>query len=201
MGVDVARFGSDRTVIGIRRGGWARIVSEHSKLATTETTGHVIAAIRAHRPDEVRIDGVGVGGGVVDQLRELAINEANGQLDSRVMDGVAILDMQAGAAATDPEHYLNARAEWYWALRERFEAGHIDIDPTDDDLAAQLGAIRYRYTARGQVVIESKAELRKRGLPSPDRADQLMLTAGHVQVDAGQVYEDAEVAEFDISLY
>lgn len=204
MGVDVARFGSDRTVFGVRRGGWARVVAEYSKLATTETTGRLIDTIRTERPDEVRIDGVGVGGGVVDQLRERALLEINGQLDdgdSPVLGGVEIIDMQAGAAATDPEHFLNARAEWYWALRERFEQGDMDIDEHDDDLAAQLGSIRYKYTARGQVVIESKADMKKRGLPSPDRADQLMLTAGHVLVDDGDVYEDADAVEYGISQY
>lgn len=201
MGVDVARFGSDRTVIGVRRGGWARLVSEHSKLATTDTTGHVLAAVRTERPDEVRIDGVGVGGGVVDQLREQGVREANGLVDNPVLGDCKIIDMQAGAGATDPEHFLNARAEWYWGLRERFEGGDMDIDPDDDDLAAQLGSLRYRYTARGQVVIESKDDMRKRGLPSPDRADQLMLTSGHVVVDDGDVYEDAEVADYGISQY
>lgn len=162
LGVDVARFGSDRTVFGLRRGPVFRVVGDFSKLATTETTGRVVDAKREHRVDEIRVDGVGVGGGVVDQLVE---------------QGHDVLDMQSGAGAQDPEHFLNARAEWYWAVRERAEQGDLDIDPNDDDLAAQLGSIRYKYTARGQVQIESKDEARKRGLPSPDRADTLMLTS------------------------
>ena len=162
LGVDVARYGSDRTVLCLRRGPVARVVGDYSKQSTTDTTGRVAAAKREHRVDEIRVDGVGVGGGVVDQLVE---------------QGHPVLDMQAGSAATDPEHYLNARAEWYWALRQRAESGDLDIDPADDDLAAQLGAIKYRYTSRGQVQIESKDDMRKRQLPSPDRADALMLTA------------------------
>ena len=84
--------------------------------------------------------------------------------------GQPALDMQAGAAAIDPVRFLNARAEWYWGLRELFESGEIDIDPLDDDMAAQLGTIRYRYTSRGQIVIEGKDEMKKRGLPSPGLA-------------------------------
>lgn len=177
LGVDVARFGSDRTVFCLRRGPVARIVGDYARQSTTETTGRVVEALRNHLVDEVRVDGVGVGAGVVDQLVE---------------QGVDVLDMQSGAAAQDPEHFANARAEWWWAVRERFEQGDIDIDPADEDLAAQLGAIRYKYTARGQVLIESKDEMRKRGLPSPDRADALMLTAA-APPPPEQIVEDDDV--------
>lgn len=162
LGVDVARFGSDRTVIYLRNGSSVRLVGEYSKQPTTETTGRVIAAKRETGADEIRVDGVGVGGGVVDQLTE---------------QGYGVLDMQAGAGAQDRERFINARAEWYWALRERFEAGDISLDPADDELAAQLGAIKYKYTTRGQIQIESKDDMRKRGMPSPDRADAVMLTS------------------------
>jgi hypothetical protein len=184
LGVDVARFGSDRTIIALSRWPQTRVIADHSKLATTETTGHVVAAKREHAADEIRVDGVGVGGGVVDQLVEL---------------GHDVMDMQAGAAARDPEHYLNARAEWYWGLRERFEQGDIDLDPDDDETAAQLGAIKYKYTARGQIQIESKDDMRKRKLPSPDRADAVMLTAGAVPPPE-QVVEDEEADDYRISL-
>lgn len=186
LGVDVARFGSDRSVLCLRRGPVARVVGDYSKQATTETTGKVVDAAREHRVNEIRVDGVGVGSGVVDQLVE---------------QGFDVLDMQSGAAAADNEHYLNSRSEWWWGLRMRFEQGDIDIDPNDDDLAAQLGAIRYKHTSRGQVQIESKDELKKRGLPSPDRADALMLTAAARPVDE-QIVEDEEVeADASISLY
>lgn len=182
LGVDVARFGSDRTVFGLRRGPVFRVVGDYAKQATTETTGKVVAAKRQHGVDEIRVDGVGVGGGVVDQLVE---------------QGHDVLDMQSGGAAIDSEHYLNARSEWWWAVRERAEQGDLDIDPDDDDLAAQLGSIRYRYTSRGQVVIESKDEARKRGLPSPDRADTLMLTAAARPVQ-DEIVEDEEFEEVRI---
>jgi hypothetical protein len=182
LGVDVARFGSDRSVFMLRRGSVARMVGDHSKQATTVTTGQVIAAKREYGVDEIRVDGVGVGGGVVDQLLE---------------QGHDVVDMQAGGAAIDSEHFLNARAEWYWALRERLEAGDMDLDPADDELAAQLGAIKYKFTSRGQIQIESKVDSKKRGLPSPDRADALMLTAGRV-APPDDVVEDAEHDEYTI---
>ncbi|QKW15369.1 hypothetical protein [Verrucosispora sp. NA02020] len=185
LGVDVARYGSDRTIFCLRRGPVARIVGDHAMQATTETTGKVVQAKRDHAVDEIRVDGVGIGGGVVDQLLEL---------------GHDVVDMQAGAAAVDSEHYLNARAEWFWGLRSRFESGDIDLDPDDDELAAQLGSLKYKFTSRGQIQIESKDEMRKRGLPSPDKADALMLTSTATPPTSEDVYEDADDAEFGISL-
>jgi hypothetical protein len=73
----------------------------------------------------------------------------------------------------------------------------MDLDPADDDLAAQLGAIKYKFTSRGQIQIESKDDMKKRGLPSPDRADALMLTAGAV-APMDQVVEDPEHDEYTI---
>ncbi|WP_203822653.1 hypothetical protein [Paractinoplanes ferrugineus] len=191
LGVDVARFGSDRTILALRRGPVMRIVGDGQKQATTATTGQVVSAISEHLVDEVRVDGVGVGGGVVDQLVELAsLGEAS----------VEIVDMQAGGAATDSEHFANARAEWTWGLKQRFEDGDADLDPDDDDLAAQLGSLRYRFNSRGQVVIESKEDMRKRGLPSPDRADALVLTSA-AEPPVEQLVEDPDHDEYEISAY
>jgi len=190
LGVDVARFGSDRTIIYLGRGPVGRVIGDHAYTRTTETTGRVINAIRDHHAAETRVDGVGVGGGVVDELLE---------------QGYDVVDMQSGAAAADNQHYANARAEWWWGLRERFEQGDIDLDADDDQLAAQLGAMKYKFTARGQVLIESKDDMRKRGLPSPDRADAMMLTYAHVPEGDGQVVDqddvDPDLGDYSISRY
>lgn len=186
LGVDVARFGTDRTIIMHAQGSVVRCAGSHAKQATTETTGQVIAVARGILgPYEIRVDGVGVGGGVVDQLAE---------------QGYAVCDLQAGAGAGDREHYLNARAEWYWGLRQRFEDGDIDLDPDDDELAAQLGSMRYKFTSRGQIQIESKDDMRKRGLPSPDRADAVMLAFAHLP-DVGDVVQSEEFDELDEAGY
>ena len=160
IGVDVARYGTDKTILAVREGPRCRIVRTMAHAPTTHTTGEVVELQRGTGFPPAQVDGVGVGGGVVDQMRAI---------------GAPVRDMQAGAAARDRDRFLNARAEWYWGLRERFESGDIDIDPNDDDLAAQLGAIRFEYTARGQIKIESKDDMAKRGMPSPDRADAVML--------------------------
>lgn len=160
LSVDVARFGDDKTTIYRRQGPVVRLVGEWPKTATTETTGHAKVARIETGAAEIRVDGDGVGGGVVDELAE---------------QGEPVVEMRSGVRAYDPETFLNARAEWYWGLRQRFEDGDIDLDPDDDELASQLAQLKYRYTSRGQVVIESKDDMRKRGVPSPDRADAVMM--------------------------
>jgi hypothetical protein len=72
-------------------------------------------------------------------------------------------------------------------MRERFENGEIDIAPDDDRLAAQLGAIKWKLTSRGQIQIESKDEMRKRGMPSPDRADALAYVFAYVDISVVDV--------------
>lgn len=191
LGVDVARYGTDRTIIMKTAGPVARTIGSYAKQSTTEATGRVVqAAHEMNGPFEIRVDGVGVGGGVVDQLVE---------------QGWAVMDMQAGATPLDTKHYANARAEWFWGLREMFEQGDIDIDPDDDELAAHLGALRYKFTSRGQVQIESKDEIRKRGLPSPDRADALMLAYAHVPEGLGQVVDqddiDPDLGDFNLGQF
>ena len=162
LGVDVARFGSDRSVIYHNHGGRFRLLSDRNGESTTKTAGRAIVAWRDTKASDINVDGVGVGAGVVDSLDD---------------DGYPVCDMQAGGGANDSKLFINARAEWYWNLRGMFERGEVDLDPTDEEVAAQLSSLRFKYTRRGQIQIESKEDMRKRGMPSPDRADALMLSA------------------------
>jgi len=172
IGVDVARFGSDETVLVHRRGSVARIWKAFSQRDTMSTTGEVMAALRDTGATAAKIDAVGIGAGVYDRLRE---------------QNAPAVEMQSGAAASNSERFANARAEWWWGLRERFESGDIDIED-DEDLTAQLASIKYRTNSRGQVLIESKDEMKKRGLPSPDRGDALMLAFAHVEQPQGLAF-------------
>jgi hypothetical protein len=176
IGVDVAWFGDDETVIGVRRGRVVRTVESTRKQDSMKTTGRVVRALRATGAASVKLEVVSVGIGVYDRLGEL---------------GQPVAGLLPGQAASDVEQYADARSEWYWALRQRFEAGQIDIDPTDEDLAAQLGAIKYTVTSRGQIKVESKKTMKRRGLPSPDRADMVMLAFAKLP-PADRIVTDAE---------
>lgn len=164
LGVDVARFGTDETVIVHRRGPVARVLKVFSQKDTMTTVGEIQTALRETRATSAKIDAVGIGAGVYDRLNEL---------------GAPVREMQSGAAAQDPERFANARAEWWWGLRERFETGDIEIED-DEDLVAQLADIKYKVNSRGQILIESKEDMKKRGRVSPDRADALMLAFAKV---------------------
>jgi len=82
--------------------------------------------------------------------------------------------INVGQAATDSERFVNLKAELYWGVRMRFESRDV-AGLTDEKTIAQFASIRYQHNARGQVVIESKEEARKRGVRSPDRAEAVML--------------------------
>ena len=124
-----------------------------------QLAGRVAAAIRDHNPAHVFIDEIGMGAGVVDRLREL---------------GHPVRGINVANRARQDEIFVNLRAEGYWTLADRFRAGTISI-PYDNQLISQLATLRYDFDSRGRIKIESKDDIRKRGLPSPDRADALML--------------------------
>jgi len=159
LGVDVARYGADETVLIHRRGPVARLWKAIPMGDTMETAGEVRIALRETGADSAKIDTVGLGAGVYDRLKE---------------QGSPAYEMNSGDAAADRERFANARAEWWWGLRSRFESGDIDIDG-DEELVEQLANIKYKVNSRGQILIESKDDMKKRGRKSPDRGDALML--------------------------
>jgi len=77
------------------------------------------------------------------------------------------------------EHFVNAKAEAYWSLRETLERRGL-AGLTDEEMQAQLAGIRYRHTAAGRVEIESKDDAKKRGQSSPHRAEALVLAFARV---------------------
>ena len=126
---------------------------------TMRLASRVADAIRDHQPAYVLIDEVGIGAGVVDRLRQL---------------GHPVHGVNVARKAHNDKKFLNLRAEGYFRLRDRFVSGRIYI-PDDLRLIAELSSLRYSYDSYDRLKIESKDEIRKRNLPSPDRADALML--------------------------
>ena len=159
-GIDVAGPGEDETVLIIRHG--PRIVHQRA-WADPDPRGDVLRELAPFRDrlTKVKVDSIGQGYYFARHL------EDNGY--SR-----RVVDVNVGESPRDKERYSNLKAELYWALRMRAESG--DLAGLDDDLlVSQLAGIRYRHNARGQVVIESKDEARRRGVKSPDRAEAAML--------------------------
>lgn len=159
LGVDVGG-GGDKSVIAIRRGGHVRIHSRDQNPDTMQTTGRILSVLRETGAEVAKVDEIGIGRGVVDRAKE---------------QKAAVVGVNVGQSARDSESYANLRAEGYWGLRERFQEGSVDLDPADDDLAAQLADLKYKRTSSGKIQIESKDDLKRRGKPSPDEADAVML--------------------------
>ena len=119
----------------------------------------MIHAIDTWEPDEVVVDEIGIGAGVMDRLRE---------------QGYRVRGVNVGTSARDSQHFANLRAEGYWNLRQLVMEGSLSL-PADNELVGQLAGLRYSFNSLGRVVIESKEEMRRRNTPSPDKADALML--------------------------
>jgi hypothetical protein len=85
-----------------------------------------------------------------------------------------IIPFRGGKKLTD--FHTNGRSAWWWQLRRRYERGGIAQMVHDPTLDAQLSQMQYSYTAAGLIRVETKDEMRARGLESPDRADTVMYT-------------------------
>lgn len=171
LGVDVARFGDDETVIAARIGLKQIHQEAHSKQDTMVTSGQVLAAAKKlmakyGKPKcVVRIDDDGVGGAVTDRCREVVKEQDL---------AIEIVDCHNGGTATDSEHYENWGAETWAHLRDLLQ----DEEPqlvNDDDLVGQLTTRKYTITSKGKITLEPKKDMKKRGLASPDRADAVVL--------------------------
>ena len=159
LAVDVARFGSDRSVILKRVGNRVTEVRTFRNMDTMELAGWVASSIRECSPDQVYLDEIGVGAGVVDRLKE---------------QGYQVRGINVARRAQQEELFVNLRAEGYWRLRDLFVSGQIELPP-DNQLMGELAALRYSFDSQGRLQMESKDSMRGRGLPSPDKADALML--------------------------
>jgi len=140
-----------------------------------QTEKRVVPLVEQHRPKYVTIDAIGVGAGLYDNLRHKTdwqgAEAKNGEPEWKKP---ILIGFKASEAARNSEKYANRRAEEYAGLAKRLELGGLDI-PDHVKLKAQLAALRYKFNSRSQMQIESKEEIKKRNLPSPDHADGLML--------------------------
>ena len=158
MGVDVARFGDDRSAICMRQGLKCFPIKVINNADNMTFAGIVAGEIDKFRPDAVFID-AGRGEGVIDRLRQLRYS---------------VLEINFGARATDSNRYANKRAEMWDKLREWIE--HGGGIPNDPSLKNELAAPTYSFDSAGRKALESKDKLKERGLRSPDLADALALT-------------------------
>lgn len=168
IGVDVARFGDDQTVICFRKGRDAR-THPPVKLRGADTmlvAGRVAEEYQRYRADAVFVDGGGLGAGVVDRLRQMRVPVIEIQFGGKA-------DRHSIGTGVDTASYANKRAEMWGNMRDWLKGGSI---PDDPELAADLTGVEYGFNVRNEIQLERKEDMKKRGLASPDNGDALALT-------------------------
>lgn len=158
IGVDVARFGDDKSVIFRRQGLQAYPPIVLSKLDNVDLAGRVGAAVREFRPDAVFVD-AGNGAGVIDVLRRMNVD---------------VIEVPFGSAPLKSGQYANKRAEMWGEMSGWVKAG--GALPKTEGLAQDLTCATYSFDVGGKMKLESKEKIKERLGKSPDLADALALT-------------------------
>jgi len=171
LGVDVARFGDDYTVVYKYHDGKLRLLDKWNKSSTVVTAKRIVELAWEENASEVRIDGVGLGGPVVDMVAD--------QSDSRF----ETIGLIGNESSPDIDKWVNARAYWYDNMRERMFTGQIDTDIEDKVLEDELGDLEYFFGKRGNLQIESKDDIIKRRQKSPDYADAACYACAQIGVN------------------
>jgi len=158
-GLDVARFGDDRSVLAIRHGNHIKSIQKWQGLRTTELSDiiHTLYNQAHKKPDAIFVDVIGVGSGVVDQLSTR---------------GLPVMSANASASPTD-DQYINKRAEMYYNFKKSLKYTRL---PQDRDLLKELLLIEYMYNNAGKTQLVSKDIIKKNYGKSPDLADAVALT-------------------------
>jgi phage terminase large subunit len=185
-GLDVARFGSDRTVLMKRRdNGTEGKHKAWNGMDTMQTSGRVYAewldTPLEKRPTSIFIDLIGIGAGVFDRLQEL---------------GLPVVGVNVAEAASADDHYNRLRDELWFRGRKWLEQKHCKLFP-DETLIAELSLPKYSVTSSGKLKVEGKDELKKRYPRSPDVADAFLLTFAYAMAYGGkQIFEPEHFTDF-----
>ena len=158
VGVDPARFGADATVIAVRQGRDILAIKRYRGDDTMEVVGRVIDVIEEFKPALVVIDEGGLGAGVVDRLKEQRYK---------------VRGVNFGNKSTKPMMYGNKRAEMWGAMKEWLKNASI---PKDRYLKSDLIGPMMKPDSKGTIFLESKKDMKSRGLASPDAADAIAIT-------------------------
>lgn len=159
LGVDVARFGTNRSVVIRRQGPKVWEPKSFVGIDLMEFAGIILDEARNFGTRTIFVDGTGVGGGVVDRLRQI---------------GLEVIDVQFGRQARDRRSYANLRAELWGAMKD-WLGGEVDI-PDRRTMETDLIGPQYGLNARLQIQLESKQDMLRRGVASPDEAEAVVTT-------------------------
>lgn len=183
LGVDVARYGSDETVLALMYGPRVEKLMTFNKQDTMQTTGQVVRCVDSFDVTQVNVDVIGVGAGVCDRLREISKERREG---TSGLPTFRVKSVNVAAKAPmitykgERLRFKRLRDRLYWNLRIRLDPQNPNPEellsfPNDDKLRSQLTSLKYKVTSDGAIEIENKDSLKARGYNSPDRAEAIML--------------------------
>lgn len=163
LAVDVARFGDNKSVICKRQGRKAEFIGKFYGSDTQIVGAKVQEAIDREHPDAVVIDGDGIGGAVYDFLKARGYDRKT-----------TLVEFHGGHTAQDPNKYLNRRAEVWGDMKDWLVGGDI---PDEASIDTDLTGPDYGYhPTRGCIALETKDDMRSRGVDSPDEGDALAMS-------------------------
>lgn len=168
-GVDVARFGDDRSVLCKRQGNVVLEFKTWQGLDLMQLTGAIVNEAKMDKPAEVLVDSIGLGSGVADRLREL---------------GFTVRDVNVAEASSMNSQAAKLRDELWIACKEWLNQRACRL-PKSEELRQELVSPTYTFTSNGRIKVEGKAEQKRRGLRSSDIADALCLTFASVAARVG----------------
>jgi hypothetical protein len=171
LGVDIARFGPDESVVYINRGGRVRLNATWGKEDTVFTARRIHKIAQDTNASQVRVDASGIGGSVFDMLK---------QLDEFKAKTYDLIGIDGGYRSSDNRRWANTRAENHDNLRTLMVMGALDLDYDDEELKNQLTNTTFKFTNRGAVQITPKDEMRTEMDGSPDRLDALIYSVADV---------------------
>lgn len=182
LGADIGA-GGDSTAICQRHGYVFRIIRSDNDPDTMSQCGKIIEDLHRTGADNVKIDKIGIGWGIVNRGQEL----------NKPFIGVNVGEGASEDEQNSDERFLNLKAELWWNVRDLFERGLVDLDPDDDDLAAELLSIRYERRSNGKIkILDKRKDANGKLIVSPNRAEALMLAAAPTK-DIGGMTGEVEV--------
>lgn len=182
VGCDVARFGDDETVIYRNYKGHCKLARHRQGQDLMATVGDLVAEYKRIIADHtefkgkiyMQIDDTGLGGGVTDRLREVKRELHLNRMEIIPINAAEKIEADSPEGKKSAEHYNNLTTDMWATLRDNLKNRDIVIED-DDDTAAQLSTRKYRMASNGKIELETKQDMKKRGVRSPDRGDALCL--------------------------
>ena len=161
IGIDVARFGDDKTVFVCRQGPKILDITQLEGLDTMQVASAAFEYQRTHQASVIFVDAIGIGAGVFDRCKDLKM---------------PVKEVMGSRKSSKPMEYFNLRSQ-LWGEMRHWLNNEADI-PYLTDIRAQLLGMTYGYTAKMQVALTTKKDIKKSGQKSPDIGDAIALTFG-----------------------